>query len=63
MGDYVTKCNLTIMDLNITWLAKKVNENFGRLMHVLWGENNVQCIIKYSYVGIIVCSNKSYDYF
>jgi hypothetical protein len=29
------------MDVNITWLAKKINEKFGRLMWVLWGENNV----------------------
>jgi hypothetical protein len=30
--NYVTKCSLTIMDVNITWLAKKINEKFGRLM-------------------------------
>jgi len=59
-GNNVTKCNLTIMDANITWLAKKTNENFGRLMRVLWGEMIIKCNMKYSYVGIITCPKKCY---
>jgi hypothetical protein len=40
------------MDVNITWLAKNNNENFGKLVWVLCGENNIKCNVKYSYVGI-----------
>jgi hypothetical protein len=31
-------------------------------MQLLWGENNVQCNIKYLYISIIACPNKSYVY-
>ncbi len=31
-GDYVIKCSLIIMDVNIRWLAKKIIEEIGRLM-------------------------------
>jgi hypothetical protein len=40
------------MDANITWLAKKTNKNFGKLMQVLWGENIIKYNMKYPYVGI-----------
>ncbi len=33
-------------------VALKTNENFGRLMQVLWGEKIVECNMKYSYVVI-----------
>jgi len=45
-GDNVAKCNFTVMNVNIAWLVKKTNENFGRLMWVLWGENIVRCNMK-----------------
>jgi hypothetical protein len=28
----VAKCNLTITDANIAWLAKKTNQEFGKFM-------------------------------
>jgi hypothetical protein len=62
-GNNVTKCNLTIIYANITCLAKKTNEKFGRLMWVLWGENIITCNMKYSYVGIIACPKKCYVYY
>jgi hypothetical protein len=48
----VAKCSLTIMDANITWLAKNTNEKFRRSMWVLWGENIIKCNMKYSYACI-----------
>ncbi len=62
-GDNVTKCSLIIMDVDIAWLVKKTNENFGRLVRVLWGENIVECSMKYSYINIIACPNKCYVYY
>ncbi len=32
-------------------------------MCVLWGENNVECNIKYSYVGIIAYPVKCFVYY
>jgi hypothetical protein len=61
-GNYVIKCSLIIMDVNIRWLAKKIIEEIGRLIWVLWGENNVECNMKYSYVCTIACPNKCYVY-
>ncbi len=52
-GNNVTKCSITIMDVNIAWVAKKINKNFGRLMQVLWDEITIECNMKYSYVGIM----------
>jgi len=31
-GGNIAKCNLIIMDGTITWLAKKTNKEFGKLM-------------------------------
>jgi hypothetical protein len=45
-GDNVAKCNFTIMNANITWLVKKTNGKFGKLMLVLWGENIIGCNMK-----------------
>ncbi len=61
-GDYVIKCSLTNMDANIRWLAKKINEEIGRLLWILWGKNNVECTMKYSYVCTIACPNQYYVY-
>jgi hypothetical protein len=47
-GDNVAKCSFTVMNANIAWLVKKTNENFGRLMQVLWDENIVGCNMKLS---------------
>jgi hypothetical protein len=60
-GNNITKCNLAIIDASIAWLANKTNENFGKLMRVLQGENNIKCNMKYLYVGIPY-SNKCYVY-
>ncbi len=49
------------MNANIAWLIGKTNENFGRLMWVLWGENIVGCNMKYSHVGI-ACPKNHYVY-
>jgi hypothetical protein len=62
-GDIVTKCSLVIMDVDIALLVKKTNENFGKLVGVLWGENTLECSVKYSYVSIIACPNKCYIYY
>jgi hypothetical protein len=51
------------MDANITWLAKKNNNFFEKLMEVLWDDNIIKCNMKYSYVGIIACQNKCYVYY
>ncbi len=51
------------MDVDIVWLVKKTNENFGTLVWILWGENNVECSMKYSYVSIIARPNKRYVYY
>jgi hypothetical protein len=51
------------MDVDIAWLVKKTNENYGRLVQVLWGENTIECSMKYSYVNIIACPNKRYVYY
>ncbi len=61
-GDNVIKHNLTIMNVIITWLAKKTNENFVKSMWALHGENFIQCIMKYANVGI-ACPKKCYVYF
>ncbi len=37
------KKNLTIVDLGITWLAKKTSEKFGNVMWVLWGDYVTKC--------------------
>jgi hypothetical protein len=50
------------MNVIITWLAKKTNENFVKSMWVLHGENFIQCIMKYANVGI-ACPKKCYVYF
>jgi hypothetical protein len=56
-GNDIEKCSLTTMDANITLLAQKNNENFGRLVWwVLWGENIIKCNMKYQYASI-ACSN------
>jgi hypothetical protein len=60
-GDNVAKCSFIIMNANIAWLIGKTNENFGRLMWVLWGENIVGCNMKYSHVGI-ACPKNHYVY-
>jgi hypothetical protein len=57
----VAKCSLTIMHVSTRWLAKKTNENFGRLMSILQGENTIKCNMKYQYVSI-ACPNKGYVY-
>jgi hypothetical protein len=62
-GGNVTKCSSIIMDVDIVWLVKKTNENFGTLVWILWGENNVECSMKYSYVSIIARPNKRYVYY
>jgi hypothetical protein len=62
-GDNVTKCSLIIIDVDIAWLVKKTNEIFWRLVQVLWGENIIECSMKYSYVSIIACPNKHYVYY
>jgi len=62
-GNNVTKCSLIIMDVNIAWVAKRINKRFGRLMRVLWDEITIKCNMKYSYVGRIACPNKHYVYY
>jgi hypothetical protein len=52
----IAKFSLTTMDANIALLAQKNNENFGKLMRVLWGGNIIKCNMKYQY-AIITCSN------
>ncbi len=42
-GGNVAKCDLTIMDVGITQLTKKTNENFGNPMWVSKGNNIKQC--------------------
>jgi len=62
-GNNIKQCNLTILNASVAWLqANKTNENFGRLMWLLQGENNIKCNMKYSYVGIPY-SNKCYVYY
>jgi hypothetical protein len=55
-GGNIAKCSLTTMDANIALLTQKNNEKFGRLMRVLWGENTIECNVKYQYASI-ACSN------
>jgi hypothetical protein len=55
-GGNIAKYSLTTLDANIALLAQKTNENFGRLMQVLWGENTIKCNMKYQY-GSNACSN------
>jgi len=49
------------MDVNVTWLTKNNNENFGKLVRILCGENTIKCNMKYSYMGISYL-NKCYVY-
>lgn len=51
------------MDVSITQSAKKTNEKFERFMKILWGENIIECNMKYSIVNIIACPNKRYVYY
>jgi hypothetical protein len=37
----VATCSLMILDVSITMSTKKINEKFGRLMHVLQGKNTI----------------------
>jgi hypothetical protein len=52
----IAKCSLITMDANIALLAQKNNENFGKLIRVLWGESIIECNMKYQYASI-TCSN------
>ncbi len=46
----------------IAQLTKKTNENLGRLMWVLWGENTIKCNMKYQYASIAY-SNQNLVYY